>query len=54
MQKSLLIFGAGGYGRVVYELALATGDFDPIAFLDDAKTDAIGTGGDKGSRLHGI
>lgn len=42
MQKSLLIFGAGGYGRVVYELARATGDFGPIAFLDDAKTDAIG------------
>lgn len=44
MQKSLLIFGAGGYGRVVSELARATGYFDPIAFLDDAKTETIAGG----------
>lgn len=33
MKKSLLIFGAGGYGRVVCELAQATESFDNIAFF---------------------
>lgn len=42
VKKSLLIFGAGGYGRVAMEIAQATGDFDRIAFLDDKKTGTLG------------
>lgn len=33
--KSLLIVGAGGFGRSVYELALLTGDWENIHFVDD-------------------
>lgn len=33
--NSLLILGAGGYGRSVAEAARAMGGFDRIAFLDD-------------------
>jgi len=32
----LLIFGAGGHGKVVAETAEAIGGFEPICFLDDA------------------
>ena len=35
----LLILGAGGFGREVYELALEDGRFGTIAFLDDASVD---------------
>lgn len=38
-----MIFGAGGYGCVVQELALSSGDFDKIAFLDDVKPGVVGT-----------
>jgi len=38
--KKLLILGAGGYGRTVYELARILGEFDKIAFLDDRSTGA--------------
>lgn len=39
---SLLIFGAGGYGQVVKELAGETGKFNAIEFLDDNSPLAIG------------
>ena len=39
---SLLIIGAGQYGRVAEEVAAATGKFDAIAFLDDNNPFAIG------------
>ncbi len=32
---NLLILGAGGHGRVVREVAVATGQYENIAFLDD-------------------
>lgn len=38
----LLILGAGGHGKVVRETAQATGQFEKIAFLDDAAPDALG------------
>ncbi|MEG2659282.1 MAG: hypothetical protein RR978_01040 [Oscillospiraceae bacterium] len=40
---NLLILGAGGYGRVIREAAIASGLFADIAFLDDAVDEAIGT-----------
>ena len=33
---NLLILGAGGFGHMVYETAMATRQFDKIAILDDA------------------
>ena len=33
--NQLLIIGAGGHGKVVAETALASGEWDSIAFLDD-------------------
>lgn len=39
---NLLIFGAGGYGRVVKELAESTRKFGRIEFLDDDNPSAIG------------
>lgn len=41
MNKSLLIIGAGGHGKVVKEIAEALG-YTKIAFLDDNSTEAIG------------
>ncbi len=35
MQKKLLIVGAGGHGRCIAEIALLTGTFSKVAFLDD-------------------
>ena len=35
--KKLLILGAGGYGKVVYELAQILGCYEKIAFLDDGR-----------------
>lgn len=42
----LLILGAGGHGKVVRETALAMGQFEKIAFLDDAAPEALGTLGE--------
>ena len=42
MTRNLLILGAGQYGCVVRDIALATGDFTRIDFLDDHHPDAIG------------
>lgn len=39
---NLLIFGAGGYGQVVKELAERTGKFNRVDFLDDNSPIAIG------------
>ncbi|MCD7791363.1 MAG: hypothetical protein LUH55_12805 [Bacteroides thetaiotaomicron] len=41
---NLLILGAGGHGRVVREVAEATGQYENIAFLDDNtdQSDVIG------------
>mgnify|MGYP000016070879 CR=1 FL=1 len=33
--KRLVIFGAGGYGRTVADVAAQSGQFEPIIFLDD-------------------
>ena len=38
---NLLIFGAGGYGQVVKELAAETGRFNKIEFIDDNNPLAI-------------
>ena len=38
---NLLIFGAGGYGQVVKELAVETGKFNKIEFIDDNNPLAI-------------
>ena len=35
MNECLLIWGAGGHGKVVLDVARSTGRFDRIAFLDD-------------------
>ncbi|MBP8855800.1 MAG: hypothetical protein KBG54_04775 [Oscillospiraceae bacterium] len=40
--ENLLILGAGGYGRVIRELAADSGAFADIAFLDDANGQALG------------
>ena len=34
----LIILGAGGYGRTVADVAIQTGQFDTICFLDDQST----------------
>jgi len=39
---NLLIIGAGGHGRVVKEVAEATGMFEKIDFVDDNSTEAVG------------
>ncbi len=39
---NLLIIGAGQYGAYVKELALSTGNYDRVAFLDDNAPCAIG------------
>ncbi|WP_435927095.1 acetyltransferase [Dryocola sp. BD613] len=36
MNKSLLILGAGGHGRCIAELAILSGQYSQIAYLDDA------------------
>lgn len=41
-KDSLLILGAGGYGRMLAEAAQAAGQFARIAFLDDAAPQAEG------------
>ena len=43
-KMNLLILGAGGHGRVVREVAEATGQYENIAFFDDNtdQTDVIG------------
>lgn len=40
--KKLLIVGAGGHGKVVKEVAEASGQYEKIDFLDDNSEDAIG------------
>lgn len=42
MAKALLIVGAGQYGQVVREVAMASGRFERIAFLDDNAEQAVG------------
>lgn len=34
-RRKLLVYGAGGHGRVVLDAALASGAFDVVGFLDD-------------------
>lgn len=41
-KAKLLILGAGGYGQVIKELAVATGDYETVDFLDDQSPLAIG------------
>ena len=40
--KKLLIIGAGGHGRVVAEIAEATGLYEIIDFVDDNSPNAVG------------
>ena len=40
--KKLLILGAGQYGQLVRETALAIGSFAKVAFLDDGNPVALG------------
>ena len=42
MNKNLLILGAGQYGQVAKEIAVAMGCFEKIDFLDDKNDNAIG------------
>lgn len=35
--NKLLIIGAGGHGRVIYDIALSLNKYDEIKFLDDGK-----------------
>src|SRR5689334_10224223 len=35
MNSRLVIWGAGGHGKVILDIACATGRFQDIAFLDD-------------------
>ncbi|MFQ6808275.1 MAG: hypothetical protein ACLRTF_04375 [Blautia sp.] len=42
MEKSLLIFGAGQYGMLTKEIALETGNYRKIDFLDDNNKAAVG------------
>ena len=42
MSENLLILGAGQYGMLVREVAMSTGKFDNIAFLDDESSIAVG------------
>ncbi len=42
MRKKLLIFGAGQYGILTKEIALETGNYQQIDFLDDNNEIAIG------------
>ena len=37
--KKLLILGAGGYGRTVFDIAQQLNSYDKIAFLDDSSAD---------------
>ena len=41
-EKNLLILGAGQYGKVVRDTAVAMGGFGEIGFLDDASSLAVG------------
>ena len=41
MKDKLLIIGAGGHGRVVADIAEATGKYSEIAFLDDGVIEKI-------------
>jgi sugar O-acyltransferase (sialic acid O-acetyltransferase NeuD family) len=40
MSNHLLIWGAGGHGKVILDIARSMGRFDDIAFLDDNRTKA--------------
>lgn len=40
-KRKLLILGAGQYGRVLKEIAEATGQYSEIAFLDDTPTEGV-------------
>lgn len=43
MDNCLLILGAGGYGQLVKEIAVQTGKYAKIDFLDDRNPSACGT-----------
>ena len=49
--KKLLILGAGGYGRTVFDVAQQLGCYDKIAFLDDARVNTPGVLGNCGEYL---
>ena len=44
--KRLLILGAGGYGTTIVEAAAQSGEYEAIAFLDDAAPGVLGVCGD--------
>ncbi len=41
MNKGLLILGAGGHGQCIAELAVLSGEYTQIAFLDDSYQEGI-------------
>ena len=43
--KKLLILGAGGYGKTIYDMARQLGCYDKIGFLDDGQTGSNVLGG---------
>jgi acetyltransferase EpsM len=40
MSRRLVIWGAGGHGKVVLDIALSTGYFDRVIFIDDQPRDS--------------
>jgi saccharopine dehydrogenase-like NADP-dependent oxidoreductase len=39
MYKHLIVFGAGGHGQTVADLALSSGDCEKVSFVDDSYPD---------------
>ena len=42
MEKGLLIIGAGQYSHIVEEIAVSSGKYEKISFIDDASDRAVG------------
>lgn len=42
--SNLLILGAGGMGHMIYEMVCQSGEYDKVAFLDDANKESTVTG----------
>lgn len=39
--KTLVLIGAGGFARTLWDIVTQTGQFDKVIFLDDFKTDGV-------------
>ncbi len=42
--SNLLILGAGGMGHMIYEMAMESGEYEKVSFLDDAKKESTVVG----------